>query len=159
MKLPPDTVDRLLDRWQVARLATIGPLGPHIVPVVFARVADVLWSPVDGKPKRGGQLTRVRNVLSQPRATLLIDRWDADWSRLWWLRVDVVAEVVTGSGSNLRADAIAAVLALETKYPQYRQTPVLGDPPTLLRLQIDSTQSWCASAAAIASIESSADSA
>ena len=64
----------------------------------------------------------------------------------------MVASVVIGS--NRDAETTAAVAALETKYPQYQQTPVLGEPPTLLRLAIDNTQSWCASAAAIVSIES-----
>lgn len=152
MKLPSNTIDRVLDVWPVARLTTTGPTRPHIIPIVFAHVGDVLWSPIDGKPKQGGQLVRVKNVLSEPRAALLIDAWDSDWSKLWWLRVDVVASVVIGS--NRDADTTAAVTALETKYPQYQQTPVLGEPPTLLRLAIDNTQSWCASAAAIVSIES-----
>ncbi len=166
MKLPSDTMDRLLDSWPVARLATTGPAGPHIVPVVFARLANVLWSPIDGKPKRGGPLMRVTNVLQQPRAALLIDKWDSDWSLLWWLRIDAVASVATPitppitppittpRAADRDADAAAAVAALEAKYPQYQHVPVLGEPATLLRLTIENTQSWCASAAAISSIES-----
>lgn len=155
--LPSTTVDQVLDLWPVARLATSGPNGPHIVPVVFARGVDVLWSPIDGKPKRGGPLQRVKNVMLEPRAAVLIDAWDSDWSRLWWLRVDVTASVVN-IGSNPDAETVAAVAALEAKYPQYQEIPVLGEPPMLLRLAIQNTQSWCASAGAIASIESFAHS-
>jgi len=154
VEIPPEIIDRLLDHWPVARLATIGPSGPHIVPIVFARVAgvdDVLWSPIDGKPKKSGRPKRVSNVSSQPRAALLMDAWDSDWSRLWWLRTDVWATVVT----DLGREAAAAVAALEAKYPQYQQTPLLREPPTLLRLRVDHRESWCAGTAAISSIESS----
>jgi PPOX class probable F420-dependent enzyme len=152
MKLPSRTIDYVLGSWPIARLATTGPTGPHIVPVVFTHLAGSLWSPIDGKPKRGGQLMRVSNVLSDPRAALLFDAWHTDWSLLWWLRIDVVASVVTPI-TPLTRPASDAVAALQAKYPQYQHVPVLGEPPTLLRLTIEQTQSWCAGTAAIESIE------
>jgi PPOX class probable F420-dependent enzyme len=140
LKLPDDTIDALLDRWPVARLATVGPDGqPHAVPVVFARVAGELWSPIDGKPKSAGELARVRHLRAEPRASLLLDHYEGDWRRLWWLRVDVRARIATPP-----EDLEPAVEALLRKYPQYRETDVLRDPPTLLALRPVRRTSWCA---------------
>lgn len=144
MELPEETVDRVLESWPVARLATAGPDGPHLVPIVFARAGGCLWSPVDGKPKRGGELARVRNLLAEPRAALLIDRYDPDWSRLWWLRVDVEAAVVRPADPVADVRVAGAERALLAKYPQYEEVPLLGEPPTLLRLTPGRVSSWCA---------------
>ncbi len=140
-------MERLLEVWPVARLATLGPDGaPALVPVVFAKSAGRLWTPVDGKPKSGRELARVANVRRDPRVALLLDQYDADWSGLWWLRIDAVASVVAGAAAPGAAEAAAA---LRAKYPQYAHTPLFreGDPlPTLLALAPRRITSWAASA-------------
>ncbi len=73
--LPEDVVQRVLERWPLARLATLGAAGPQLLPVVFARVDGVLWSAVDGKPKAGGELARIRHVRADPRVALLLDEY------------------------------------------------------------------------------------
>ncbi len=148
VQLPEEVVERLLDRWPVARLATSGPAGPHQVPIVFARSGGRLWSPVDGKPKAGGELARVRHVLSDPRVSLLLDDYDRDWTRLWWLRVDAEARVVRPAEPDVDAEVAAALAALRAKYPQYASVQLLRDPPTLLAFQPTAIHSWCASSAA-----------
>ena len=53
--------------------------------------APVLYTPIDDKPKRSDDpmaLARVRDILADPRVTVLVDRWDEDWTRLAWLRCD-----------------------------------------------------------------------
>ncbi len=83
MELSPDAIRDRLDRWPVARLATIGAGGrPHQVPIVFARVGECMWSPVDGKPKSGKGLVRVRNLRAHPNVSLLLDEYTNDWTRL-----------------------------------------------------------------------------
>ena len=79
-----------------ARLATVRPDGsPHIVPVVFAVDGDVVWTAVDdAKPKRSPRLQRLANLRAEPRCALLVDHEDDDWTRLWWVRADGVAEIV-----------------------------------------------------------------
>lgn len=59
----------------------------HAVPVVFAYVGDEIVSPIDHKPKSGQVLARVKNLARDDRVTLLIDRWDEDWTKLGWLMV------------------------------------------------------------------------
>jgi PPOX class probable F420-dependent enzyme len=141
-------IERLLERWPVARLATLGEVGaPALVPVVFAASGGRLWLPVDGKPKRGGELARVANVRRDPRVALLLDRYEADWSLLWWLRIDGAAEIVAGAAAPGVADAAAA---LRRKYPQYAATPLFrGEEPLLLAVDPRRITSWAASEAAL----------
>src|SRR6187397_2768867 len=80
---------------RVARLATIGPDSrPHLVPIVFVVVDDVVWSAVDSKPKSTRALRRLDNIRSHPRVSVLVDHYDDDWTSLWWVRIDGDAQVV-----------------------------------------------------------------
>jgi len=145
MRLPKSAIESLLDAWPVARLATLAPEGrPHQVPIVFARVAGLLWSPIDAKPKRAGELARVRHLRANPAASLLLDDYAEDWSRLWWLRVDVTARVVEPGNPDSDPAAAAAVAALRAKYPQYARVAVLREPAVLLELGPVRIASWCA---------------
>ena len=121
MRLPPDSIEFLLDTTSIARLATLGPDGcPHQVPVVFARTPDAeLWSPVDGKPKANGEPVRVRNARRNPAASLLLDAYREDWSRLWWIRVDVTLRVVE---PRELGEVAAAVACLERKYTSTKRS-------------------------------------
>lgn len=103
---------------RVARLATVDPDGrPHIVPIVFAVHGETIYSVVDDKPKRAGELRRVRNVRADPRVCVLVDHYDdADWSALWWARADGTARVLEPS----TAEAAAAVARLAARYPRQR---------------------------------------
>lgn len=105
-------------------LSTVHPVrGVDAVPVVYAVVSNpsgaAVGVPVDlVKPKASTRLQRERNVESDPRATLLIDHWDAeDWSRLWWVR----AELRWIADPGALEDVIAEQLA--RRYPPYRDRP------------------------------------
>ena len=149
MQLSDRAVEAILERWPVASLASVGEDGrPHLVPIVFARAAGAIWSPVDGKPKRGGELARIRNVRRDPRVSLLFEHYEADWTRLWWLRVAGDAEVRIAVHPE-DAEETAAVAALRQKYPQYARVPVLGPEATLLRIRVIARRSWCASSEAV----------
>lgn len=106
----------------VARLATVNPgLGVDVVPITFALVegadgADRLVTAVDHKPKTTTALRRLRNVDTHPQVTVLVDHYDDDWERLWWVRIKGRGSVV-GDGEAFDA----AVDALVARYPQYRE--------------------------------------
>jgi PPOX class probable F420-dependent enzyme len=103
----------------VARLATTDPDGrPHLVPIVFALLDDTLYSAVDAKPKASRTLRRVENARSRPGVTVLVDRYDDDWGRLWWVRLRGRARVLDGG-----EEAERALAALAAKYQQYREAP------------------------------------
>ena len=105
---------------RVARLATVRPDGrPHIVPICFVLAEGVLYTAVDQKPKRASRLVRLENVEANPRVAVLVDHYDDDWSRLWWVRLDGRARVLSDGSERRRA-----VELLADRYPQYaRERP------------------------------------
>jgi PPOX class probable F420-dependent enzyme len=142
VELPEAIVARLLETWPVAILATLAPDGrPHQVPIVFVHHAKRFWSPVDGKPKAGSELARLRHVARDARVGLLLERYDEDWRRLWWIRVDGEAAVV-GAREEPAFDGVAS--RLRRKYPQYAATPLFSGEPTLIRVDPSQLRSWCA---------------
>ena len=122
---------------RVARLATVRPDGaPHVVPVVFALDGDAVWLVVDEKPKRHGRLQRLVNVGAEPRVSLLVDSYDEDWGRLWWVRVDGRARIV-GEGPELER----AVGLLLDRYPQEREKLPKGP---ALAVEVERWRHWSA---------------
>jgi len=146
VQLESAALERVLAVMPVARLASVGADGaPHVVPIVFVAVGGALYSPIDGKPKRAGKLQRLRNVARNSNVSLVIDRYDEDWRRLWWVRIDATADVIT-------ADAVSVamwdrmVAALRAKYPQYDSVPLFDGVPTLLRMTPHRHTAWSAQA-------------
>jgi PPOX class probable F420-dependent enzyme len=122
---------------RVARLGTVREDGePHIVPFVFALQDDTIYSVVDEKPKRTKGLQRLANIAAHPRVTVLVDEYEESWDRLWWVRVDGHARVVSEGPERDRA-----VELLAAKYPQYRDEPPTG--PAII-VDIDRWRSWSA---------------
>ena len=125
-------------------LATIASDGrPRLVPVCFAldERQPVLHTPLDEKPKTiddPAQLARVRDLLADPRVSLLVDRWDEDWSALAWLRCHGTASLLEPGGEA--ADHRAAVTALRAKYPQYATHRLETRP--IIRIAIERSTSW-----------------
>jgi PPOX class probable F420-dependent enzyme len=110
--LPPAIAEERLALARVGRLATVTKRGePHVVTVCFALAGGRVVTAVDAKPKQTRALARLENVRATGRASLLVDHYEEDWSRLWWVRVDGAAEVV---------ESEAAIDALAAKYEQYR---------------------------------------
>ncbi|MCC7088944.1 MAG: TIGR03668 family PPOX class F420-dependent oxidoreductase [Chloroflexi bacterium] len=105
----------LLQECRVARLGTIAPDGrPRLVPVCYAVSGGAMVVAVDEKPKRGGRLARLRDIARDPRVTLLVDRYEDDWTRLAWLRIEGRAAVLErGAGHP------AGLEALRARYSQY----------------------------------------
>jgi len=102
-------------------LSTLHPdRGVDSVPAVFAVTGDLLGIPVDEvKPKASTRLRRETNLETDPRATLLVEQWDAaDWSRLWWARAEL--SFVTDPND---ADVESLSAELEKRYPQYAGRP------------------------------------
>jgi PPOX class probable F420-dependent enzyme len=128
----------LVEEARVARLATLEADGrPHLVPICFALDGDILYSAVDRKPKRSRRLRRLENITSNPHVTLLVDHYQEDWSKLWWVRLRGVARVLAEGPEHDRALALLAA-----KYEQYR-----ADPPTgpVVAVAISEWRSWAAS--------------
>jgi PPOX class probable F420-dependent enzyme len=116
----PARLRELVAAAPVARLATLRADGtPRLVPITFALVGERICSVVDAvKPKRTSRLARLADVARDPRVGLVVDHYAADWSQLWWVRVDGTAAVTDPDERAL--DALAA------KYPPYRDPRPAG---------------------------------
>jgi PPOX class probable F420-dependent enzyme len=124
---------------RVARLATTDPDGrPHLVPIVFALDGETLYSAVDRKPKRSTKLRRIENARARPDVTILVDHYEDDWSRLWWVRLRGRARVLDEGDERARALELLA-----EKYPQYRSEPPDGP---VLAVDITDVRTWSSSA-------------
>jgi PPOX class probable F420-dependent enzyme len=115
----------------VAVLATAGPDGaPHVVPVVFAldegESGTTIYTAVDAKRKTTHRLRRLANIAANPRVSLLVDHYDADWTQLWWVRADGLADIHTAG----EAMAIGYAL-LRRKYTQYERIALDGPVVTI----------------------------
>ena len=116
-------------------LSTVTAEGrPHAVPCCFVLEGEVLYSAVDAKPKSTLALRRLDNLAANPAACLLVDRYDDDWSQLWWIRVDGTGRVLAdGDERNRALDLLAA------KYPQYR---AIRPPGPAIALYITAWRAW-----------------
>ncbi len=119
----------------VARLATVTPDGPpHIVPIVFAVAESMIYTAVDGKPKTTKRLRRLANIEANPRVSILVDQYDDDWSRLWWVRADGIAATHHDDPVYARGCEL-----LRAKYPQYQYVPLDGP---MIAVDVDQWSSW-----------------
>jgi PPOX class probable F420-dependent enzyme len=129
--------DERLTAARVARLATTDPDGrPHLVPIVFALEGDTLYSAVDRKPKRSTKLRRIENARERPDVTVLVDHYDDDWGRLWWIRLRGRARVLDEGEEREHALEL-----LQEKYPQYRDEPPDGP---VLAVDVTDVRDWAA---------------
>ena len=119
-----------MDEARVARLATVDRDGrPDVVPICFVIERDTLYTAVDGKPKRTRRLKRLENIEANPQVEVLIDHYEDDWSKLWWVRLSGRARVV---------DEPRAVELLRAKYPQYADA-ALGP---IIAVDIEERSEW-----------------
>lgn len=126
-----------------AVLATIDPAGrPRLVPICF--VVDgsrpIVYTPLDDKPKRVDdvrRLARVRDILARPEVSLMVDRWDEDWTRLAWLRLGGRADLLESTETRDHARVVAD---LRDKYPQYANHDLATRP--IIRIAIERVSSW-----------------
>lgn len=135
MRLDESTCRERFAAARVARLATVGrDAQPHIVPVTFALSGETIITAIDQKPKTTTSLRRLRNIAENPRVSLLVDHYADDWTQLWWVRVDGVAQRIDDNGT--REEAIRALAA---KYAQY-----LNDSPRgpVIKIEVSSWRGW-----------------
>lgn len=126
----------LLATARVGHLATASRDGrPHVVPVCFAWLPPVIYSAIDGKPKRTTLLRRVRNIIDTGRAALVVDRWSEDWKQLAYVLVEGPA-VLLADGR----ERDEALILLTAKYPQYDDLPLNDNP--VIKLTAERTVEW-----------------
>ena len=123
---------------KVAHLATVSPEGrPHVVPIVFALEGDTLYFAVDSKPKKTTRLTRLKNIAANPAVSVLVDHYENDWTKLWWVRADGTAHVVTDD-----IEAKRAIDLLARRYEQHAKDRPRGP---VVAIHMDRLTGWSAS--------------
>ncbi len=136
---------RLLEDARRAVLATLAQDGrPRLVPICFVvdRARPILYTPLDEKPKavdNPWRLTRVLDIRRDPRVSVLVDRWDEDWSRLGWVRIQGAATILEPWGEDAQEHAIAVAL-LRLRYEPYREHDLETRP--IIRVTIQEVLSW-----------------
>jgi len=111
----------LIKEAKVARLSTVDQKShPYVVPVVFVFHENSFFIPLDEKTKtvNSRNLKRVKNIEKNPNVTLLIDKYQNDWKKLFFLIIHGKATVIDGKNSKLM-DKIHKLLI--SKYPQYKK--------------------------------------
>jgi len=123
---------------RLAHLATSTKNGkPQVIPICYVYDGDSLYSSIDEKPKRRSptQLQRVLNIVENPSVSLVVDRYEEDWSKLKYVLVRGSAEIVhTGEEHE------HAVQLLREKYAQYRQMKLEERP--VIRIRPISVFAW-----------------
>jgi len=126
----------LLATARVGHLATAGSDGrPHVIPICFAWVPPILYSAIDGKPKRRATLRRLRNIVDTGRAAVVVDSWNEDWSKLAYVLIEGAATILT---DGIERDE--ALLLLTAKYPQYDDLPLVDN--IVIRVTTDRQVAW-----------------
>src|SRR5687768_13452129 len=123
---------------RVGRLATADGNGaPHVLPVGYAMRADTLYITIDDKPKRtsGRKLKRLQNIIENPQAAVVVDRYDEDWSRLGWVMLRGRAEILDDGDEHDAAQDL-----LRARYPQLIGMQIESYP--VIALRIERVTSW-----------------
>lgn len=102
-------------------MATRGTAGPRLFPIVFAAIGDRIVTAIDDKPKTTARLKRLEDISTDPRVALLADHYEDDWTALWWVRADGLAEVIEKGAAHR-----AAIDQLAARYQQYRPNRPTG---------------------------------
>jgi len=106
---------------KVARLATVDQKSyPYVVPVVFVFHENSFFIPLDYKTKTVNpkNLKRVKNIQKNPNVALLIDKYQNNWKKLFFLMIHGKATVIDGKNRKLM-DKVHKLLI--SKYPQYKK--------------------------------------
>jgi len=91
-----------------------------VIPVCYALDDQALYFVADEKPKRrpARELLRLRNLRANPRAALVVDDYDEDWTRLAYVLVRGPARVVEEATAHA-----GALRLLRARYPSTAAWP------------------------------------
>lgn len=148
------------------------------MPIAFAYRDDatglVVYSALDEKRKTVPDpraLARVRDIGTRPRVAVLLDRWDEDWSRLAWVRLEGKATMLEPPQGGAVASAAMrtppadaqqrpaglpaepnsfasaaehahAVRLLRARYPQYATHALEARP--MMKIVVERVSGWSA---------------
>jgi len=125
---------------KIAHLGTCDSSGiPTVVPVCFVFHDNIIYIPLDAKPKKRAavKLKRVKNITYNPFVSVVIDQYCEDWDRLSYV-------IIQGSASliNHGKEYEEALIKLCEKYEQYSKMKLhdLGLP--VIKIVADKIIKW-----------------
>lgn len=128
-----DSQRHFLATQRVARFASADAQGqPHVVPVCYCVIENSIYFSIDEKPKQANArgLKRLRNIEQNPKVSLVVDRYDENWSRLAWVMLRGKAEILAEGDEHA-----AAQRALRSRYVQYRTMRIDALPVVAIRIE------------------------
>jgi len=121
----------IINNARVARLATTdAKCRSYIVPVVFVCDNDArYYIPIDRKMKQSlepRRLKRVRNIEANPNVALLIDEYNEDWTKLYFIMIQGIALLIDHMSDQDQSRNLIerAHKLLSEKYFQYREVGI-----------------------------------
>jgi PPOX class probable F420-dependent enzyme len=120
-------VKTIIDKARVARLATVDTeCKPHVIPVVFVFDNDCYFIPIDAKTKRSRpeRLKRAKNIQQNPNVALLIDEYNENWRKLYFIMIQGKASIIGGKKLEQQSELFLLEKAhklLSDKYLQYQE--------------------------------------
>lgn len=135
-----EPVQRFINNHVVARLATADAAGqPHVIPFCYAFDGAHVYFVVDQKPKRqtGKPLKRIRNMLENPQAAIVIDDYADDWTQLAYVLITGTTALVDDETEYTRMLAL-----LRERYPQYRAMDLTFANNAMVRISPTKVHAW-----------------
>jgi PPOX class probable F420-dependent enzyme len=125
---------------RVGRLGTADATGqPLVVPICYAFDGESIFSAIDAKPKMADveRLKRIRNIRENAKVSLVIDRYEEDWTQLRYVIIQGEAKLLTGG-----ADFSRGVDLLLAKYPQYRDMGLAREAGLMIKVTPARVTDW-----------------
>ena len=135
-----DPVQRFINTHVVARLATADSSGhPHVIPFCYAFDGEHIYFVVDQKPKRqtGKPIKRIRNMLENPYAAIVIDDYDDDWTQLAYVLITGTTALVDDETEYDRL-----LVLLRERYPQYLEMELTFANNAMVRITPTKVHAW-----------------
>jgi len=140
MRSFPAAVAGFISEGRVGRLGTVDRTGqPLVVPICYAFDGRALYSAIDAKPKteRAESLKRIRNIRENAKVSVVIDRYEEDWTRLRYVIIQGEARLLTGGSDFSRgADLLIA------KYTQYRAMGLPREAGLMIKVEPARVTHW-----------------
>ena len=138
---------KILDLIRSARIGHLATascnLQPYLTPVVFVIEQKSIFIPLDHKPKTTTikQLKRVKNITENPRVSFLIDHYEEDWKKLWFVMLIGHATLLYQKGKyqTTNEELIRIRSMLVEKYAQYTK---IGIGKLYIKISIDKIVHW-----------------
>ena len=134
----PEHYLKILTNYPIGHLATADQNAhPHLIPICYSSDGVSIVSALDQKPKSTGirNLKRVKNIISNPQVALLIDHYDDDWQKLWYVLISGTATLLEKGEFQKKAIGL-----LVDKYPQYQDMCISKSP--VIRITPTKITSW-----------------